>query len=51
VTTIVDMEQGYVGWEICGVRVAYALLPTELKAKMLMPTIMMVNVGDCLELS
>jgi len=44
------MDLGYVGWEICGVRVAYALIPLELKAKMLLPTVMIVNVNDCLEI-
>ena len=46
ITTIVDMDLGYIFWEICRVRVSYAVIPQELRAKMLMPVIMMVNVND-----
>ena len=50
VTTVVDMDLGCISWEICRVRVASAVLPQELRAKMLLPVVMMVNVGDAVQL-
>jgi len=44
------MDLGYVNWEICGVRVAYAVIPLELKAKMLFPIVIMINVNDVVQL-
>lgn len=46
ITTNVNMDRGYINWEICGVRVAYAVIPLELKSKQLFPVILMMNVND-----
>jgi hypothetical protein len=48
ITTIVDIDLGFVCWEVCRVRVAYAVIPLELKAKMLLPVVMMVNLDDAI---
>lgn len=46
ITTIVDMDLGFVCWQICRVKVAYAVIPLELKSKLLFPVVMMINVND-----